>query len=410
MDNYIFVGHWPPPFGGISSHLKLLLPEIASRGNNVLLINISNTSSLAYQKHFTSGITLITINPKLYFFRKCISIILLFLPVALGLRPSRFAIKPLLYGAVISHVVNSLIESFSRNNLYSFVFTHDNDKSLANLFLSDCRRVFVFNVIYADFILHSRKYFPIKNLYRKAFSLSDSLLSCSKFCVSTASEYLDSYFPTHVFYNNVDSRKFNPSNDPYKVRLIHDIPLDSFVLLYLARMNKSMGLDFLLEIKDDLFNLFPDLYLMIVGASSTHTDLALKASLENPQLHCATNIDDNLKPFYYSSCDVFTAPSMNNHACMGISNIEAMMSGKAVLSSDSGGHKETIDHNKSGYIVPFSNDNTLSKEMYIQYLSQLYNSMSLRNSFGQHARERALRLFSNEVIVNQHISFANSFK
>ena len=84
----------------------------------------------------------------------------------------------------------------------------------------------------------------------------------------------------------------------------------------------------------------------------------------------AVNIDDKIKPLYYSCCDVFTAPSMNQHACMGISNIEAMMSGKPVLSSDSGGHKETIDHGKSGYIVPFSAKNVLSQEI---YMAQLYS-------------------------------------
>ena len=104
------------------------------------------------------------------------------------------------------------------------------------------------------------------------------------------------------------------------------------------------------------------------------------------------------------SCDIFTAPTKEKHACMGIANIEAMMSKKAVISSTSGGHVETIENGVSGILVPFENG-IINNKIYIKNLSLLINDKKLRDKIAEKGYERSLKLFTNEKIVQEHIDF-----
>ena len=93
---------------------------------------------------------------------------------------------------------------------------------------------------------------------------------------------------------------------------------------------------------------------------------------------------------------------------MGIANIEAMMSGRPVISSTSGGHVETIEDKVSGILVPFCHGG-LNSKIYIEKLTELVKDKNLRDSYGIKGRERALRLFSNKRIVQEHIDVIEEY-
>jgi alpha-maltose-1-phosphate synthase len=145
-----------------------------------------------------------------------------------------------------------------------------------------------------------------------------------------------------------------------------------------------------------------------VGAKAELCNQVEDVAKENAQVRFAFNIPIEEKHNYFAACDIFTAPTKEKHACMGIANIEAMMSGKAVISSTSGGHPETIEDKVSGILVPFRNGK-LDEDIYIKELTTLVKNDIIRNDFGKKGRGRALKLFTNEQIVQEHIDLINEF-
>ena len=93
---------------------------------------------------------------------------------------------------------------------------------------------------------------------------------------------------------------------------------------------------------------------------------------------------------------------------MGIANIEAMMSGVPVISSDSGGHRETIKNNHDGFIIPLTK-NGINENEYLNCLKKLVIDDQLRKKIAVRTRKRALRLFTNKRNVDVHLEIINEF-
>ena len=406
-DQIIVIGHWPPPYGGISSHLKLLLPALAKKGYQISLLDI-NGSSYALELHYEDNINIYRLNIKRYLITRLFDVVAISLRKLTKLRLKNY--KLFFYGAAISTAIK-FIQSNKEPDITSFVISHDNDNSLFNLFTKKQENTYFLNSIYAAFYLRPEYYANHKSLFRGALSNSDCILSCSSYCANSANKFLGTNIKTEVLYNNVDESRFHPDNSGKNIRKEHQIPENSFVLLFIGRMFKEMGVKFLLDNFSELSKGFPNLVLLVVGAKGPLLADVVKMSKKYPtNFKYKVNISDSDKPYYYACADVFTAPTIDRNACMGISNIEAMMTGRPVISSLSGGHTETIDDNKSGFLIPFDSNGNLCLESYIKKLKILYNSRSTRHEMGIHARKRAVKLFSNDNIVKQHISLFEQIK
>ena len=176
----------------------------------------------------------------------------------------------------------------------------------------------------------------------------------------------------------------------------------------MGRIGVDMGIDFLLREVERITQIDKRLVVFFVGARAELCEAVEELAKTNDQVRYAFNIPFEDKHFYFAACDIFTAPTKDKHACMGIANIEAMMAGKAVISSTSGGHPETIEDKVSGILVPFNNGK-LDGDIYLQELAHLVQDPDLRKAFGKGGRERSLRLFTNEQIVQEHIDLINEF-
>lgn len=393
--NLIFIGSWPPPFGGIASHLNQLLPEIVKRGYDVQVFSYhekKNEISI-----IDNGVNITFFSPKDYLKKRLLFIIGKLIPFWRNL--SRSTWKDMVIGATVAVKIESKIMV----NKTNIIFTYDNDKLFLNPFISKKDINAIFSTIYADFYLYPLRYVPQKYFLKICLSHTTKVLSCSRYCAESASNFLNSSFPTQVIFNNVDQNKFSPEISGLKVRSAFNIEKDQILLLTMARVSNAMGIDFILKIAPKLLNEFPKLVILIAGASGDLSEEVEKQSLIYDRLKFKFNVRDEEKAEYFSACDIFSAPTKDLHACMGIANIEAMMTGKPVISSKSGGHTETIDDGGSGFLIPFKNG-YISEEKYVNCLAKLYNDKDLRLSMGLHARLRAELLFSNSSIVDQHIS------
>lgn len=397
MKSLLFIGNWPKPYGGIASHLYELLPGITRSGYDVTIITYSEKKY--EEKYIENGVKIIRFSPTSNFTTNYLSI--------LGALVSKIRLKKdlsiikFLKALSIANKVNEVIKEIDP----VAIFTYGNDKLYINPFLyNPDRKIKVFNSIYGAFYLNPERYENERGFLRYALSFSDKVLSCSQFCVDSAESFLDVTYDKKVFYNNVDENVFKPSLDESRIREKYNIAKDSIVLITMGRMIKEMGIDFLLDNLKEITSISSRIVVFFIGAKGDLSERVIQESETNVQVRYAFDIPNEEKPYYYACCDIFTAPTMDKQACMGIANIEAMLSRKAIISSASGGHIETIEDQVSGILVPFENGK-ISKAEYLKYLSLLVHSEKLRESFASEGYRRALRLFTNDQIIKEHLDF-----
>ena len=396
----LFVGPWPPPFGGIASHLYELLPSIVEQGYEVFTLSYSIENNEIHKME--KGVRNIYFSPTSYFKKNIVTCLLQMLKgfnKRLGLSFKRY-----IRAISISGRMNQII----KDENISYVFTYDNEQMHVLPFIKKEMLDGLFCTIYGAFFLNPEIYKRERCFLRHAIGYADKVLSCSMYCAASGKQFLDMDYPIKVIYNNVDDDLYNPCKSGDHIRKRHKISDDAIVLITMGRVGVDMGVDFLLRNIDRIVDIDPRLIVFIVGAKGELCDKVQELAKVNRQVRYAFNIDFEDKPYYFASCDIFTAPTKDKHACMGIANIEAMMSGKAVISSTSGGHSETIEDNVSGILIPFW-DGKLNENIYIEKLSSLVKDEKLRIEFGKRGRQRALKLFTNKQIVQEHIDLINEF-
>ncbi len=397
MKSILFVGNWPKPFGGIASHLYELLPGIAKSEYEVTILTFTEQNK--EENFIENGVKVIRFSPSFYFIKNFVKILK---SIFININHKKdLSFKKYFRAISITNKINEVVKNIEPE----FIFTYGNDKLCINPFLENPnKKIKIFNSIYGAFYLNPELYANEKQFLRHALSFSDKVLSCSQYCVDSAENFLNINYPKKVFYNNVNEKIFNPSLNGSIIREKHNIPADSIVLITMGRMIEDMGVDFLLNNLKKITSISKRLIVFFIGAKGNLCSRVISEAESNNQVRFAFDISNEQKPFYYACCDIFTAPTKDKQACMGIANIEAMLSKKAIISSSSGGHLETIEDQVSGILVPFK-EGIINDELYLKNLSLLVNNENIRNSFAIKGYQRALKLFTNDQIVKEHVDF-----
>jgi phosphatidylinositol alpha-mannosyltransferase len=193
-----------------------------------------------------------------------------------------------------------------------------------------------------------------------------------------------------VIPNGVDINRFSPKALPF------ERPKDSFIILYVGRLDHKKGILLLLEAFNRIKDEFPQVLLYIVGKGP------LKAkALEYAQ---ANNFEDRVRffgfvpreelPRFYRTADLYVAPTLGAEA-LGIVLLEALASGKPTLASRIGGYDEVIRDGKDGlFFTPGSADDLAEK------ITQIITNPSLQEQLSINACQRAEE-FSWERIVEK---------
>lgn len=103
---------------------------------------------------------------------------------------------------------------------------------------------------------------------------------------------------------------------------------------------------------------------------------------------------------YYHACDFFCLPSVTPNEAFGIVQIEAMACGKPVICTQlHNGVNEINIHLETGLTVKSSDPVALAKA-----INQLCHDAPLRVRLGQQARQRVLKNFSVQSMLDQHLA------
>ncbi|MBW2170584.1 MAG: glycosyltransferase family 4 protein [Deltaproteobacteria bacterium] len=199
-----------------------------------------------------------------------------------------------------------------------------------------------------------------------------------------------------VVYLGVDTSLFSPeSTSPREqVRKALGLPLDKFVIGCLSRPGK--GQEDLLKAGSQLASTHPDVHYLFAGGG---VPLSLDPLIHDfPHLQNRVILRDRLPhgemADILEALDVFvllpeTEPFSN-------AVLEAMAMEKPVVVTRTQGNIEAIEDGKSGLLVRPHDIAAV-----IKHLGDLHDSPERRLTMGQHARQRVLRFFTQDIMMNR---------
>jgi UDP-glucose:(heptosyl)LPS alpha-1,3-glucosyltransferase len=179
-----------------------------------------------------------------------------------------------------------------------------------------------------------------------------------------------------VNHNGVDIGKFNPGNrEEYRreIRKKHEIANDDFMILFLGTGFKRKGLKYIIKALPDI----PKIKLMVVGRGNIKRYRKLAAEFSVLDRTVFVGPIKNVEA-YYAAADIFVFPSIYD-PCANVT-LEAMASGLPVITSESNGASDVINHGKNGYILD-SADDTHDIKKYIKFLidNKILNEFSKKS-------------------------------
>ncbi len=158
--------------------------------------------------------------------------------------------------------------------------------------------------------------------------------------------------------NGIDLGKFKENKKEVQ-RLREKYSLGKNVILYVGRIHKSKGLEYLVRSVKNL-----DCQVFLVGKDFEFTNelkrIAESLRISDKIIFTGPVSEEELVASYFAS-DMFALPS--EHEGFGIVVIEAMAAGLPVVVSDRGSLPYLVENGKNGFIVPFGNVGELRKQL-----------------------------------------------
>ncbi len=161
-----------------------------------------------------------------------------------------------------------------------------------------------------------------------------------------------------------------------------------------SRLDPVKGVSDLIEAYAQLVSKYPSSRLVIVGTGQEEKQLRQSVSelcLSKRVIFLGFRSDVN---HCLAALDIFALPSHAEYHSIAL--LEAMRAGKAIVATNVGGNTESVRSGKEALIVRPKNNKEL-----VRALDLLLASDASRQKLGLAARERYLRLFTEEVMLKR---------
>ncbi len=201
----------------------------------------------------------------------------------------------------------------------------------------------------------------------------------------------------HLVYNGIDHRKFHPANKSI-LRKKFGLPEEKLILMFIANggiNNPQKGGKYLIESLKNVNS--KDVFFLNIGSSDELDKIIHKKIdyLSIPYIH-----DENLLPEYYAASDLLLFPSTQENCPLTI--LESMACGTPVISYNTGGIPELVEHLKTGYVAKYIDVNDFSKG-----INTFIENKSLRDKAGQRARTTVEKHFTKDKMVELYFNIYN---
>jgi len=218
-------------------------------------------------------------------------------------------------------------------------------------------------------------------------------IAVSKPAMDFARKYIPGYY--NIIPNGVDLEHFSPDVSP-----IDEFCDGKLNILFVGRLEKRKGLNYLLEAYKRIKQEIPNSRLIVVGPGTRlrkkYERWVRHSGLQDVVFVGYTSYDE--LPRYYKTADIYCSPATGRES-FGIVLLEAMAIGKPVVASNIEGYANVITHGVDGLLVPPKNT-----EMLARALISLMADKSLRQQMGARGIEKA-KEYSWEHIAHRVLSY-----
>ncbi len=228
------------------------------------------------------------------------------------------------------------------------------------------------------------------------FRKLDGKIAVSKPAMQCISKHFPGYY--NIIPNGVDLGHFSPEVAP-----IDEFCDGKLNILFVGRLEKRKGFDYLLKAYQQVKQEIPNSRLIAVGPG-----IRLRRKFEKQvkksglaDIIFTGYISTKDLPRYYKTADVFCAPATGWES-FGIILIEAMAVGKPIVASDVGGYATLITKGVEGYLVPPKDEQALAES-----LITVLKDNSLRQEMGANGRLKAQE-YSWENIAQRVLDYYTS--
>ena len=382
----LIFGNYPPPFGGIPSHIESLCLSLVENGWVAHVVSggkggVAINSGFAVHKLSAYRVLLSPSRP----FR---TIRLLLRRPFVRLLPShwRIWIRYFIYISIGRSIIRrNRIDLISAYNLISY-----------GAVAAVLSREYSIPLVVTNFgEIYSKRSFFSKHvdIVDHISGTARKLMAMSTHCANSY-HLLDRYPEVTVIPYGVDTQKFNTTIDRDAAR--HKLGItgnDPIILLYLGRMNRDMGLHVFLQAIPELLKRDESLRIVIAGERGELTPGANKMSNDfKDRILVEERVPYSGLEEYYAVASIVVVPTIGDRACGSLSSIEAMACGKAVIGSRAGGIPEIVQDGKTGILIPPKDPIALSWAVW-----ELSRHESLMNRMGALGRQRAVSHFSQST-------------
>ncbi len=217
---------------------------------------------------------------------------------------------------------------------------------------------------------------PLNTIFLKRwFSKLHGKIAVSK----PAMELINKHFPGcyTIIPNGVDLDHFSSGVSP-----IDEFGDGKINILFVGRLEKRKGLNYLLEAHKQIKQEIPNSRLIIVGPGTRLRNKYEKQVVQNglKDVVFVGYVAHDELPRYYKTADIVCAPATGKES-FGIVLLEAMALGKPVVASNIDGYASIMTHGVEGLLVPPKDEKALA-----QALISLMANESLRQQMGARGR------------------------
>jgi len=182
--------------------------------------------------------------------------------------------------------------------------------------------------------------------------------------------------PYKIIPIGIDLRRFRPGAP--EIAKFKDKKIN---ILFVGRLDKRKGIEYLLKAFRRLSQLQPNIRLIIVGDGSEKQkarDYVREEELKNVVFTGSVTRRD--LPAYYATGDIFCSPATHGES-FGVVLLEAMSAGLPVVAFDNPGYRDLFPGFARGFLVPNKSVSALTQALLI-----LVTTPNLRRELGQKNR------------------------
>jgi len=194
-----------------------------------------------------------------------------------------------------------------------------------------------------------KKFFYL--LEKRSYKFADKII-----CVSSDTQkilidrYHLPYEKTLVIPNGIDLQLFNRKRSETD---------EDKNILYVGRVDKRKGVDFLLRAMTHVNNVDPEITLYVVGEGKDRKRLQEYSESNNLPVIFLGSLQDSQLQAIYEKVSAQIVPSIFEG--FGISVLEGMAKGVPIIATNVDGIRTIVDHNHTGIMVPYGDERKMAE-------------------------------------------------